>query len=200
MIFTEEPSSHSVPLNYADFKPLSPQPTVCCYCCCCCGLYSITRKTRSTSHWGRGNTYLDDNSARSFVHRHQLQQTGEEKARQAARQLKEEQLRREDAEKRLQNAHRTEESLRKEVGTVYTALDSKTAFALTLTLPGRSAGLSGSLNSYCSLKPLCSGMGEAVPARTLPTLLPPSPRTVLSLSFSKCCSASIVVTSTVRVN
>ena len=34
-------------------------------------------------------------------------------------------------------------------------------------------------DSYCSLKPLCSGMGEVVPARTSPTLLPPSPRTVL---------------------
>ena len=56
---------------------------------------------------------------------------------------------------------------------------------LTLTLPGPSAGVSGSLDSYCSLKPLCSGMGEVVPARTSPTLLPPSPRTVLSLSCSK---------------
>ena len=56
---------------------------------------------------------------------------------------------------------------------------------LTLTLPGPSAGVSGSLDSYCSLKPLCSGMGEAVPARTSPTLLPPSPRTVLSLSCFK---------------
>ena len=53
---------------------------------------------------------------------------------------------------------------------------------LTLTLPGPSASVSGSLDSYCSLKPLYSGMGEVVPARTLPTLLPPSPRTVLSLS------------------
>ena len=34
-------------------------------------------------------------------------------------------------------------------------------------------------------KPLCSGMGEVVPARTSPTLLPPSPRTVLSLSCFK---------------
>ena len=50
---------------------------------------------------------------------------------------------------------------------------------LTLTLPGPSAGVSGSLDSYCSLKPLCSGMVEVVPARTSPTLLPPSPRTVL---------------------
>ena len=56
---------------------------------------------------------------------------------------------------------------------------------LTLTLPGPSAGMSGSLDSYCSLKPLCSGMGEVVPARTSPTLLPPSPRTVLSLSCFK---------------
>ena len=36
-------------------------------------------------------------------------------------------------------------------------------------------------DSYCSLKPLWLGMGEVVPARTSPTLLPPSPRTVLSL-------------------
>ena len=50
---------------------------------------------------------------------------------------------------------------------------------LTLTLPGPSAGVSGSLDSYCSLKPLCSGMGEVVPARTSPTLPPPSARTVL---------------------
>ena len=34
-------------------------------------------------------------------------------------------------------------------------------------------------DSYWSLKPLCSGMGEVVPARTSPTLPPPSPRTVL---------------------
>ena len=56
---------------------------------------------------------------------------------------------------------------------------------LTLTLPGPSADVSGSLDSYCSLKPLCSGMGEVVPACTSPTLLPPSPRTVLSLSCFK---------------
>ena len=44
-------------------------------------------------------------------------------------------------------------------------------------------------------------MGEVVPARTSPTLLPPSPRTVLLLQYpvSKCHSASIVVTGTVRV-
>ena len=42
------------------------------------------------------------------------------------------------------------------------------------------AGVSGWISdSYCSIKPLCSGMGEVVPARTSPTLLPPSPRTVL---------------------
>ena len=58
-------------------------------------------------------------------------------------------------------------------------------FALPLTLPGPSAGVSGSLDSYCTLKPVCSGMGEVVPARTSPTLLPPSPRTVLSLSCFK---------------
>ena len=36
--------------------------------------------------------------------------------------------------------------------------------------------------SYCSLKPLWSGMGEVVPARTSPTLHPPSPPTVHRLS------------------
>ena len=40
-------------------------------------------------------------------------------------------------------------------------------------------------DSYWSLKPLCSGMGEVVPARTSPTLPPPSPRTVLWLSCFK---------------
>ena len=36
--------------------------------------------------------------------------------------------------------------------------------------------------SYCSLKPLWSGMGEVVPACTAPTLHPPSPPTVHQLS------------------
>ena len=36
--------------------------------------------------------------------------------------------------------------------------------------------------SYCSLKPLWSGMGEVVPARTSPTLHPPSPPTMHQLS------------------
>ena len=36
--------------------------------------------------------------------------------------------------------------------------------------------------SYCSLKPLWSGMGEVVLARTSPTLHPPSPPTVYQLS------------------
>ena len=36
--------------------------------------------------------------------------------------------------------------------------------------------------SYCSSKPLWSGMGEVVPARTSPTLHPPSPPTVHQLS------------------
>ena len=36
--------------------------------------------------------------------------------------------------------------------------------------------------SYCSLKPLWSGMGEVVPARTSPTRHPPSPPTVHQLS------------------
>ena len=37
--------------------------------------------------------------------------------------------------------------------------------------------------SYCSLKPLLSGMGDVVPARTSPTLHPPSPPTVHQLSW-----------------
>ena len=37
--------------------------------------------------------------------------------------------------------------------------------------------------SYCSLKPLWSGMGEVVPARTSPTLHPPSPPAVHQLSW-----------------
>ena len=36
--------------------------------------------------------------------------------------------------------------------------------------------------SYCSLKPLWSGMGEVVPARTSLTLHPPSPPTLYQLS------------------
>ena len=38
-------------------------------------------------------------------------------------------------------------------------------------------------SSYCSLKPLWSGMGEVVPARTSSTLHPPSPPTVHQLSW-----------------
>ena len=71
---------------------------------------------------------------------------------------------------------------------------------LTLTLPGSSAGVSGSLDSYCSLKPLCSGMVEVVPARTSPTLLPHPLALCCNYPVSKCPSASIVMTSTVRVN
>ena len=37
--------------------------------------------------------------------------------------------------------------------------------------------------SYCSLKPLQSGMGEVVPPRTSPTLHPPSPPTMHQLSW-----------------
>ena len=70
---------------------------------------------------------------------------------------------------------------------------------LSLTLPSPFAGVSGSLDSYCSLKPLCSGMGEVVPARTSPTLLPPSLALCCRYPVSKCRSASIAVTGTVRV-
>ena len=71
---------------------------------------------------------------------------------------------------------------------------------LTLTLPSPSAGVSRSLDSYCSLKPLCSGMGEVVTARTSPTLLPHSLALCCHYPASKCPSASVVVTGTVRVN
>ena len=70
---------------------------------------------------------------------------------------------------------------------------------LTLILPGPSAGVSGSLDSYSSLKPLCSGMGELVPARTSPTLLPHPLALCCHYPVSKCHSASVVATGTVRV-
>ena len=70
---------------------------------------------------------------------------------------------------------------------------------LTLTLPGPSAGVSGSFDSCCSLKPLCSDMGEVVPARTSPTLLPHPLALCCHYPVSKCRSASIAVTGTVRV-
>ena len=56
--------------------------------------------------------------------------------------------------------------------------NSSTTDFLTLKLPGPAAGVDGS-DSYYSLKPLWSGMGEVVPARTSPTLHPPSPPIVL---------------------
>ena len=54
-------------------------------------------------------------------------------------------------------------------------------------------------DSYCSIKPSCSGMVEVVPARTSPTLLPHPLALCCDYPVSKCLSASIVVTSTVRV-
>ena len=38
-------------------------------------------------------------------------------------------------------------------------------------------------DSYCSLKPLWSGMGDVVPARTSPTLHPPCPPTAVIIPF-----------------
>ena len=43
---------------------------------------------------------------------------------------------------------------------------------LTLKLLGPAAGVSEISDSYCSLKPLWSGLGEVVPARTSPPLHP----------------------------
>ena len=55
-------------------------------------------------------------------------------------------------------------------------------------------------DSYWSLKPLCSGMGEAVPARTCRPYLPHPLALCCNYPVSKCPSASIVATSTLRVN
>ena len=71
---------------------------------------------------------------------------------------------------------------------------------LTLKVPGPSAGMGGSLDSYCSLKPLCLGLGEVVPARTSLTLLPHPLALCCHYPVSKCRSASIAVTGTIRVN
>ena len=57
--------------------------------------------------------------------------------------------------------------------------------------------MGGSLDRYCSLQPFWSGMGEVVPARTSPTLHPPSPPTAVIIMV-KSPSASIVVTSTFK--
>ena len=57
----------------------------------------------------------------------------------------------------------------------------------------------GGSDSYCSIKPFCSGMGEVVLARTSPTLLPHPLALCCNYPVSKCPSASIVVTSIVRV-
>ena len=101
----------------------------------------------------------------------------------------------------LKREHKKDETIRKLRATIITDTFTITfhTIHLTLTLPGPSAGVSISLDSYCSIKPLCLGMGEVVPARTSPTLHPPSPRTVLWLPCLKCPSSLIVVTSTLRV-
>ena len=54
-------------------------------------------------------------------------------------------------------------------------------------------------DSYCSIKPLWSGMGEVVPARTSPTLHPHPLPLCCNYPVEKCHSASIVATSTLRV-
>ena len=61
-----------------------------------------------------------------------------------------------------------------------TVFKSATKINLPLVFNPQTAGVIGWISdSYCSIKPLCLGMGEVVPAHTSPTLLPPSPRTVL---------------------
>ena len=68
------------------------------------------------------------------------------------------------------------------------------------TYTARSGCWSGWISdSYCCIKPLCSGMGEVVPAHTSPTLLPHPLALCCNYPVSKCFSASIIVTSTVRV-
>ena len=54
-------------------------------------------------------------------------------------------------------------------------------------------------DGYCSLKPLWLGMREVVPARTSPTLHPHPLPLCCNYPVQKCPSASIVVTSTLRV-
>ena len=71
---------------------------------------------------------------------------------------------------------------------------------LTLTLPGLSAGVSESLDSYCSLNPYAWAWGKQrrlVPRRPY---FPHPLALCCHYPVSKCCSASIVVTGTVRVN
>ena len=93
-----------------------------------------------------------------------------------------------------ENIHTYVTPIRRPAYTIHTLF-----LRLTLTLPGPSAGVSGSLDSYCSLKPLGSGMGEVVPACTSPTL-PPHPLALCChYPVSKCCSASIAMTGTVSV-
>ena len=75
----------------------------------------------------------------------------------------------------------------------------KTRTHLTLTLPGLSADVSGSLDSYCSLKPLCSGMWEVVPARFRRPYFPHPLALCCHYPVSKCRSASTAMTGTVRV-
>ena len=77
---------------------------------------------------------------------------------------------------------------------------AKLNLGVGLQVNPRTAGVIGWISdSYCSIKPLCSGMGEVLPARTSPTLLPHPLALCCHYPVSKCCSASIVVTSTVRV-
>ena len=69
-----------------------------------------------------------------------------------------------------------------ELGVHGTSVVSHTLITLTAR-PGCWSGLIS--DSYYSLKPLWSRMGEVVPARTSPTLHPPSPPTVLLLPCLK---------------
>ena len=77
--------------------------------------------------------------------------------------------------------------------------ESEIIIVLTLKLPRPAAGVEGSLDSYYSLKPLWSGMGEVVPARTSPPLHPHPLPLFCDNPVYKCISASIVIASTLRV-
>ena len=69
------------------------------------------------------------------------------------------------------------------VNVLHTVSESKSIATFTSTVLTLKVLNFWKFASYCSLKPLWSGMEEVVPARTSPTLHPPSPPTVHQLSW-----------------